>query len=143
MIKWKGTYNDSRRLIPQSIANMSQNSPLICAINKVGNSPCVNLIYIDDVVNAFIRICESAIKGKYDFNECRIINIAGKRTYTVLEVLDMLKNVFDSDVEIQKEKQDLSVRLYTVDTSLAKEKVGFDPRISLREGLSILKEYLS
>ena len=123
MIKWEGTYNDSRRLIPQSIANMSQNSPLICAINKVGNSPCVNLIYIDDVVDVFIRICESAINEKYDFNECRIINITGKRTYTVLEVLDMLKDVFGSDVEIQKEeKQDLNVRLYTVDTSLAKKK---------------------
>ena len=139
-----GPGDTSRRLIPQSIANMSQNSPLICATNKSGNSPCVNLIYIDDIIDIFVRICESAIKEKYDFSECRIINLAGKRTYTVLEVLDMLKNVFDSDVEIQKEeKQDLNVKVYAVDTSLAEEKVGFNPHISLTEGLTNIKEHMS
>lgn len=119
-----GSGDTSRRLIPQSIANMSQNSPLICATNKSGNSPYVNLIHIGDITDIFIRIYKSAIKGKYDFNECRIINIAGKRTYTVKEVLDMLKEVFGSGVKIQKEKKkNLNVKLYTVDTNLEEKKL--------------------
>lgn len=139
-----GPGDTSERLIPKSIANISQNRPLECQTNKIGNPSFVNLIYIDDIVDIFVRICELSIKGRYDFNECRIINIAGKRTYTVLEVMGMLKDVFHSDAEIQKkENQDLNVKVYTVDTSLAEEKVGFNPKISLREGLGNIKEHLS
>lgn len=136
-----GPGDTSGRLISQSIDHMSHNEALKCAVNKIGNSPCVNLIYIDDVVNTFVNICEAALNGKYNFNECRIINIAGKRTYTVLEVLGLLRDIFNSDVEIQKEETDkLNVKIYAVDTSLAKEKVGFKPQTSLIEGLTKLKE---
>lgn len=139
-----GLGDTSKRLIPQSVTNVFRNSPLNCATNQIGSSPCVNLIYIDDIVDVFVRICELVVRGKYDFDECRIINLAGKRTYTVLEVLDILRNIFDSDVEIQKEeKQDLNVKVYAVDTSLAEEKVGFNPHISLTEGLTNIKEHMS
>lgn len=132
------------RLIPKSIANMSLKNPLKCDVDKIGNSPCVNLIYIDDIVNAFINICESALNGKYNFDECRIINIASKRTHTVLEVLGTLKDVFNSDAEIEKvETEKLNVKIYAIDTSLAEKKVGFKPQISLIEGLSSLRNYLS
>lgn len=139
-----GPGDSSARLIPNSIANMSLGGPLYCTVNKAGNAPCVNLIYIDDVVNAFINICVSALNGKYNFGKCRIINIAGKRTHTVLEVLGILRDVFNSDVEIEKiETEKLNVKIYAIDTSLAEQNVGFKPQISLTEGLTRLKDYLS
>lgn len=134
-----GPGDTSARLIPQSIANIYQERALNCAINTIGNSPCVNFIYIDDIVNAFKHICESVLEEKYDFDEGRIINLAGKRTYTVLEVLGILKDVFNSDVEIQKNVEEkLNVKIYAIDTSLAEKKAGLKPQFSLKERLSAL-----
>lgn len=90
-----------------------------------------DLIYVDDFVDGTILAFEKS-------DNFLAVNIGFGKGYSVRELLETLvrlEGFRDADIRYDASKpQTIPVRL--VDTTLAKEKLGFTPKISIEEGLS-------
>jgi UDP-glucose 4-epimerase len=92
--------------------------------------------YIDDIVEANI-LAASSSKAKGG-----VMNIAGGSRVTMLEVVDALREISGSAVDVAFEnKQHGDVDHTFADTSLAKQMLGYHPRVALHEGLANEFEY--
>jgi UDP-glucose 4-epimerase len=92
-------------------------------------------IYLDDVVRAMI-----AASTAPNVNH-QIINIGSGRETSVRELARLVLKITNSDAEIlYNPRNDPGVSRMCADISLAKEKLTFQPRVSLEEGLRLTLE---
>ncbi|PLV56641.1 SDR family oxidoreductase [Thermotoga sp. SG1] len=91
-------------------------------------------IYVDDVVEANLLAME---KGDND-----VFNIGTGRGTTVNELFNMLKEITGYNREpVYKPPRKGDVRKSILDWTKAKEKLGWEPKVSLEEGLKFTVEY--
>lgn len=91
--------------------------------------------YIDDLVEGLVRMMDSSFRGP--------VNLGNPEEYTVLELAQLVQSTLESDAGL--EFRDLPAhdpRLRKPDIELARVELGWQPRISLSEGLSRTIDYL-
>lgn len=125
-----GPHQSARAVIPTIISQALKGSSV-----KLGAlSPQRDMTYVSDTVKGFIAaaIAES-IEGE-------TINLGVGKTATIGEIADMIFNIMGKDIEIisdesrmRPEKSEV-LRLVS-DNEKAKNKMGWKPEISLRQGL--------
>jgi nucleoside-diphosphate-sugar epimerase len=85
--------------------------------------------YVDDIVEANLLATKEGAEGVY--------NIGGGSRVTLNEVLETLADIVGVPLEIDRTApQAGDVRHTEADTTLARERLGYAPRVTLREGLT-------
>ncbi len=122
-----GMYDDSNRVMPLFIRAMRGNEP----VAVFGAEKCLDFTYIDDTVEGII----SAVL-RFDAVKNRTFNLAyGKGTY-LLDLAKKLKRLLKSKSEVSvSESRRGEVIHYVADISKAKEALGYEPKVSFRDGI--------
>jgi dTDP-glucose 4,6-dehydratase len=121
-----GQRRDDGRAVTQFIVQALEGKPL--TVHGDG-SQTRSFCYVDDLIEGILRLLDS---GEHD-----PVNLGNPEEYTVLELATMIKELARSDSEIVYEPRpvdDPAVR--RPDISRAKELLGWEPRIPVREGLA-------
>lgn len=86
-------------------------------------------LYVSDVTDAFLRALD--YRG-----ECRIMNIGAGRGHSLNELLSAMEDVFARPIErTYLPARAFDVPINVLDPTKAKELLGWEPRVPLREGL--------
>jgi len=92
--------------------------------------------YVDDLVDGLVK----AIDRDLGF---AILNFGAGRKVAVLEVIELLEKTLKVSAEIEwLPAQTGDVRRTWADTGAARESLGFDPQVSLEEGLTRFADWL-
>ena len=94
-----------------------------------------DFVYIDDVVEALVRAgqAEGVVRS--------ILNIGSGVEVSISGLLDTIEHVIGHPVHrLENPEEDVGVSRLVADIRLAREKLGFEPRISLPEGLRLTIE---
>jgi len=119
---------------------------LMCAIfnkkiNIFGDGLQVrDMLYIDDLIKMY-----ELIINKAKFLKSSIFNAGGgsKNSMSILEFLDFIGKEFKIKINFQKkEKRAADQKIYISDTSLAKKKLGWNAKITSRNGIYELKKWI-
>lgn len=122
--------------------------PLFIAALRAGESPQIHgdglqsrdFAFIDDVVQANMAAAEApaeAVSG-------RAFNIAGGLEQSLLEMLDILRDVIGVDVAaVHGDPRPGDVRHSSADLSAARASFGYDPQVPFAEGLARTVAYFS
>lgn len=87
-----------------------------------------DLTFVEDVVAANILAAESDVSG--------IFNVGTGEGITINELSQLIRTVIDKDIEpIHHEPRPGDVKHSLADITKAKEKLGWEPKIDLKEGL--------
>jgi UDP-glucose 4-epimerase len=90
-----------------------------------------DFISINDVINAFDCVIKTNSSGTY--------NIASGRSISIKELAKMFLEISGKKVEIKyKPAKKEDIKYSQADITLAKKELGFNPKVSLKEGLSDL-----
>ncbi|MCX6764137.1 MAG: NAD-dependent epimerase/dehydratase family protein [Candidatus Nealsonbacteria bacterium] len=95
-----------------------------------------DFLYIDDAVKGIIKSIYYETKG------LEIFNIPGKKSYSLLELTSLIKKKIGNKIEIkflEPRKQDIK-RMYS-NYSKAKRLLNYEPKVSLREGITRTIDY--
>jgi UDP-glucose 4-epimerase len=93
--------------------------------------------YVDDAVAATVAAGERGVPG-------RAYNIGGGSRVTVNQVLEIIARVAGRPLDVRREPtQKGDMRDTFADTSLARKDLGFNPRVSLEEGIEAEYRWLS
>ncbi|KAM4095589.1 hypothetical protein ACJW30_08G040500 [Castanea mollissima] len=89
--------------------------------------------YVSDMVDGLIRLMEGENTGP--------INIGNPGEFTMLELAETVKGLINPEVEIKKvENTPDDPRQRKPDITKAKELLGWEPKVELRDGLPLMKE---
>ncbi|HKA92834.1 MAG TPA: NAD-dependent epimerase/dehydratase family protein [Acidimicrobiia bacterium] len=94
--------------------------------------------FVSDAVNANLGAAEAS-------SQCsgRVYNVAGPRSHTLLEVLDILGDVLGARAEpIHTSPRAGDIRHSLADLSAARRDLGYEPVVELSEGLRLTAELL-
>lgn len=86
--------------------------------------------YVDNAVEATLRACTAPLAvGK-------VINVATGQRYTLNQILDLLRTILCKSIEpVYAAPRAGDIRHSLADISLARELLGYSPKVSLEEGL--------
>lgn len=124
---------DDGRVVIQFCKAALQNKPFpIYGDGKQTRSFC----FVSDLVDGIIAAMEKGEKGE-------VYNLGNPTEFTILELKDMVKalTTSKSEIEFYPFPQDDPSRRCP-DITKAQEKLGWQPKVSLAEGLKMLIEYL-
>ena len=120
------------RLIPEVVdAVLAGRRPII----RSDGTPERDLLFVDDAVAAYLAVAD-ALDGEGARGEA--FNAGGGRSYAVREVVELICRIAGSDVEPDIQGQAIPYREIDrqyVDSSKLNELTGWQPRVSLEEGL--------
>ena len=88
-------------------------------------------IYIDDVVNALSMVKNISIEEK-------VFNIGSGQSHSICDIINEVESVIGKKVEVvckPPRSQDVPVNM--LDISCAKDKLGWEPKVSLSEGIRL------
>ena len=92
--------------------------------------------YIDDLVDGLVRALDSGLPFE-------VLNLAGGRTVTVLEVVELLERALGKPARIEwLPRQPGDVSRTWADIGAARRLLGYAPRTSLEEGIGRFVEWL-
>lgn len=134
-----GPRQSARAIIPTIITQILQGKKKI----ELGNlTPTRDFTYVLDTCEAYAKMCQT------DNIEGEIINIASSNEISILELVNNILNLMNSDVEIiskerriRPDKSEVD-RLYG-DNSKANKLLNWSPKYSLSEGLKLTIEWFS
>ena len=97
-------------------------------------TPTRDLNYVEDTCRGFIALaeCEKAVG--------EVVNIGSNYEISMGEVVNLIKELMNSDIEVVEEKERIRpeksevFRLWCDNTKI-RELTGFEPKYSIREGL--------
>jgi UDP-glucuronate decarboxylase len=123
------------RVVSNFILQALQNKPLtIYGDGTQSRSFC----YVDDMIDGFLRLMHSSD------NFAGPVNFGNPVEFTMLELAEQIKGLTNSKSEIKYEplpEDDPKQR--QPDITLAKDKLGWEPRVPLQEGLEKTIDYFS
>lgn len=102
---------------------------------KLGDiTPTRNFTYVDDMVDAFIRIAEA------DEVEGEVVNFGSQEAVTIGRLAEMIAEIMGKPLQIEQEVERLrpsrsEIKRVVADISKARKLLGWEPKISLEEGL--------
>lgn len=141
-----------RKNIPLAILRYSQvygpGEPKIKAIPNFidmiirGKSPVLygdgsdirDYVYVDDVVNATILALSKGLNG--------VFNIGFGKGYSVKEILDMIIALSRKDIKPIYKPRIKKAFKYTMDITLARDRMGYSPSTTIQEGLKNQIEFM-
>lgn len=99
--------------------------------------PKRDYIYIDDLCSAIVK--SITYKG-----EKNIFNIGFGKSYSVKEIIDAIQETYGTSLEIidKKISRKNEILNTVADIKLAKDELGWNPNIDLKEGIRKIKEFL-
>lgn len=134
-----GPRQSARAIIPTIITQILQGKKKI----ELGNlTPTRDFTYVLDTCEAYVKMCQT------DNIEGEIINIASSNEISILDLVNNILNLMNSDVEIiskeRRKRPDKSEvdRLYG-DITKANKLLNWSPIYSLSEGLKLTIEWFS
>lgn len=97
-----------------------------------------DFIYVEDIARAnYIACTAENVAGK-------VFNIATEQPYTINQLAEMLIKMADSNVKIHHaEPRPGDIKFSQSSTKLAKEVLGFEPSVSLAEGLRLTFDHFA
>ena len=122
------------RLIPKIIMHIDKKIKF--PLEGKGNSKR-NFIYTDDFCDAIMKVCNKAKNGS-------IYHFSGKKFYTVLEIIKTVCKLkgynYKNLIKFKKDRigKDQS---YKLDSTQAKKKLSWKPKISINEGINMIIKY--
>ncbi|RPF75004.1 MAG: SDR family NAD(P)-dependent oxidoreductase [Rickettsiales bacterium TMED289] len=126
-----GPRQSARAVIPSIVSQILQGHKEI----KIGDtSPTRDFSFVEDTCRGFIEI----VNNKNTNGE--IVNIGSNFEISILEIINKIKKILDSDVKIIEEKSRLRPKNSEVyrlwcDNSKIKKLTGFEPKIDIDLGL--------
>ena len=123
------------RVVSNFILQALQNEPLtVYGDGSQSRSFC----YVDDLIDGFLRLMHSGD----DFSGP--VNLGNPVEFTMIELAEQVKEITNSKSEIKFEPlPEDDPRQRQPDITLAREKLGWDPKVPLREGLEQTVGYFS
>lgn len=96
-------------------------------------NPGRDWLYIGDAIDACILAC------KYNETQYEVFNIGYGRSYRVKEVVDLILEIYDKEIPVFYSNIERKHEIMNVvsDISKAKEKLGWEPKLSFKEGLKV------
>ena len=133
-----GPRQSPRALIPWIIVQALKGDTV-----RLGNlKPRRDFTYVKDTVRALILALKRETEGADE------INLGTGRSFSVREVVDVVAKVLGKELKVVQDRslvrpQRMEVFNLVSDNRKAKEVLGWDPRISLEEGIRRTVEYLT
>ena len=123
------------RVVSNFILQALQNKPLtVYGDGSQSRSFC----YVDDLIDGFLRLMQSGD----DFTGP--VNLGNPVEFTMIELTEQVKELTNSKSEIRYEPlPEDDPRQRQPDITLAKDKLGWEPKVPLREGLEKTIAYFS
>jgi UDP-glucose 4-epimerase len=88
-----------------------------------------DFIYVSDVINAMIKIIDCPISG-YE------VNIGSGKAISINGIVDNIECLLEEKVDRQYSKaRRFDVPISTLDISFAKEKLNWEPKVNIRDGI--------
>jgi len=126
-----GPRQSNRAIIPTIITQiLNKNKEL-----KLGNlTPTRDLTYVEDTCEAYLKIC------KKDNLDGEVINIGSSNEISIKTLVEKIKKLMNSDIKVSTDNQRVRPSKSEVDRlyaniDKAKELIGWEPTISLENGL--------
>lgn len=124
-----GYFEDKERLVPAVIKSCIKNDKL-----ELSRPDSVrDFIFIEDLISGYLSVIENIDKVKGE-----IFNLGTGKQNTVGEVVKIVKELTGSEIEPvygQKKIAQTEPKTWVADISRAKEKLGWEPKYSLPDGL--------
>jgi len=126
------------RVIPKFMRLAMINEPL----RIYGGNQVLDFAFIDDIILGIITLVEKISRGEKDvLNQC--YNIASGKGTSIVELARLIKEVTKSESQIIiDKKRPFDVTRFVGDISKAKKYLNYEPRYSLKEGLTLLHKRL-
>ncbi|MCP4228838.1 MAG: SDR family oxidoreductase [bacterium] len=122
---------DDGRVIPNFISQALRGEPLTVYGD---GSQTRSLCYVTDMVDGILKLLHSDFPGP--------VNIGNPREYTVIEIADIIAEIVNPDMgRIFEELPKDDPKRRRPDISLAREKLGWEPRVPAEEGLKLTIEW--
>lgn len=122
-----GKYDISNRVIPHFIKLAQNNEDLII----YGKKKILDFTYIDDTINGILKIISNFSNVKNN-----TFNIASGKGTSIIDIALIVKELLKSDSKlIFKDNRRGEIIWYIADILKAKEKLGYNPKIEVREGI--------
>jgi nucleoside-diphosphate-sugar epimerase len=103
----------------------------------LNGEPKLDLIHVNDVVRAIMSLLQTDFLHSCDFN------IGSGSIYSTREIAEILKEICDSLSQIKQHQIDDYVANIVMDAGLARARLGWAPRVNLRDGLRDITESAS
>ncbi len=128
-----GEMDHEEKVIPYIIRNALLNK----SINLTAGFQKLNLVYVEDVANAFIQALEMLENNTERFLR---INIANDNSYSIRDIVTIVENIIGKhlevnwgDVKTEKMDEDKSI---IVDTDTRERVLKWKPKTNIYEGIS-------
>jgi UDP-glucose 4-epimerase len=122
-----GMYDNSDRLMPLFIQQTKESKDL----HVFGKDKLLDFTHVDDAVDGVILCIE-----KFDEGKNEVFNIASGTGTTILEVAEeVIKQLGGSNKLVIEDNRTGEVVRYIADIWKAREKLGYEPKISIEEGV--------
>jgi len=129
----EGSWNDGREKAPAAFCRKVAEAPDGGEIKMWGDGKQTrSFLYIDECLEAVMRLMKSNFIGP--------INIGSEEMVTINELAEMVMNIADKKLHIKHIPGPLGVRGRNSDNQLIRDKLGWEPKYPLRNGLK--KTYL-
>jgi nucleoside-diphosphate-sugar epimerase len=129
-----GRYDDSERIVPTFIRQLRDQQPL----TVFGKNKTYDFTFIDDAVQGV-----AAAIARFDEVSGETFNLASGQGSTLEEMAKMLQKIMGVETPITVgEKRTGELTYYVADISKAKEKLGYEPKVMLEEGLRRAVDWL-
>ncbi len=122
-----GMYDDSDRVVPQFIRLTKENRDLVV----YGKDKLLDFTYIDDCIEGVKKVIDN-------FSEIRndTFNIASGNGTAILEIAQLIRSLMGATNKIIiKEKRIGEVIKFVADISKSKEKLGYEPKVTIVDGI--------
>lgn len=129
----EGTFRGGKEKAPAALSRKVAEVPDHGFIEVWGDGKQTrSFLYIDDCINAVRALMESDFTGP--------VNIGSEEMVAINELADMIIKISGKDIAVRNIKGPEGVRGRNSDNTLIREKLGWQPEYSLKEGLE--KTYL-
>ena len=124
-------------VIPIFVNNILSNKrSVLMTYDDMPNGCTRDYVFIDDIVDINMRTTERCVND--------VINIGSGQEVFILDIYKLIEKVFGTEIGIDiKGQRKGDVKRSVLDSTYAKEKTGWQPTISLEEGLKKLHFYLT
>lgn len=124
-----GDKDETSKIVPYLINNILDNREI--SINFPENK--LNLVYVDDIVSAFVKVMENIMK----FDKYESFDVANNVSYSLGEIHRFIENYIKNDEADAME----SFGVESIPDIKHNEKISWSPEISIEEGLKRTIEY--
>ena len=93
-------------------------------------------VFIEDVVTANMMVTEKPLND--------VVNIGSGKELAIMDIYEMIIEVFETERNLQvKGPREGDVRRSVLDSQKVYDLIGWEPKVSLREGLEKLRVYMN